>query len=85
MNYLAQCFAKRRMYDSAARTFQNALKEKPVFDEEKKELVYNLANVFETMGKKEEAVEQLTALFEVDAGYKDVEAKIGKYYSEGTS
>src|SRR5205807_10128415 len=27
MNYLAQCFAKRRMYDSAARTFQNALKE----------------------------------------------------------
>jgi len=37
MNFLAQCFAKRKMYELAVRTLQNALKEKAVFDEEKKE------------------------------------------------
>jgi tetratricopeptide (TPR) repeat protein len=28
MSYLAQCFAKRKMFDSAVRKFQNAIKEK---------------------------------------------------------
>ncbi len=36
-NFLAQCYAKRKMYDFAARTLQDAIKEKPVFDEEKKD------------------------------------------------
>ena len=72
MNLLAQCFAKRRMFDLAARTLQNALKEKPVFDEEKKELIYQLGCVLEKMGKKEEAIEQFKLIYEVDIGYKDV-------------
>jgi tetratricopeptide (TPR) repeat protein len=80
MNYLAQCFAKRKMNDMAARTLQNAIKEKPVLDDEKKELVYNLGTVLENMGKKEEAVEQYKVIYEVDIGYKDVAAKIDKYY-----
>ena len=58
MSYLAQCFAKRKMFDLAARTLQNAIKEKPVFDDEKKDLIYNLGCVLESMGKKEEAIEQ---------------------------
>ena len=58
MSYLAQCFAKRKMFDLAARTLQNAIKEKLVFDDEKKDLVYNLGCVLESMGKKEEAIEQ---------------------------
>jgi tetratricopeptide (TPR) repeat protein len=60
----------------AVRTFQNALKEKPVFDEEKKELIYNLGCVLEAMGKKQEAIEQLKLIYEVDIGYKDVMAKV---------
>src|SRR5262249_53328654 len=75
LNYLAQAFAKRKMYDMAARTLQNAIKEKPVLDEEKKELVYNLGCVLENMGKKEEAIEQFKIIYEVDIGYKDVAAK----------
>ena len=81
MNYLAQCFAKRKMYDLAARRLQDALKEKPVLDEEKKELIYNLADVLEKMAKKEEAIEQLKLIYEVDVGYKDVAAKVENYYS----
>lgn len=81
MNYLAQCYAKRKMYDLAVRALQNAIKEKVVFDDEKKDLVYNLGTVLESMGKKEEAIEQFKLIYEMDAGYRDVSAKIDKYYS----
>jgi tetratricopeptide (TPR) repeat protein len=81
MNYLAQCFAKRKMFDMAARTLQNAIKEKPVFDDEKKELIYNLGAVLESMGKKDEAIEQLKQIYEMDAGYKDVSAKVEAFYA----
>jgi tetratricopeptide (TPR) repeat protein len=80
MNYLAQCFAKRKMYDMAARTLQNAIKEKLVLDDEKKELIYNLGTVFESMDKKNDAIEQFKIIYEVDIGYKDVAAKIDKFY-----
>jgi tetratricopeptide (TPR) repeat protein len=81
MNYLAQCYAKRKMFDMAARTLQSAIKEKPVFDEEKKDLVYNLGCVLESMGKKEEAIEQLKLIYEIDIGYKDVAAKVDAFYA----
>jgi tetratricopeptide (TPR) repeat protein len=81
MNYLAQCFAKRKMYDLAARKLQAALKEKPAFDEEKKELTYNLGTVLDSMGKKDEAVEQYKLIYEVDIGYRDVAAKVDAYYA----
>ncbi|MGB7768968.1 MAG: tetratricopeptide repeat protein [Verrucomicrobiia bacterium] len=81
MNYLAQCYAKRKMYDMAARQLQNAIKEKPVFDDEKKEMVYNLGCVLESMGKKAEAVEQFKLIYEMDIGYKDVAAKVDAYYA----
>jgi tetratricopeptide (TPR) repeat protein len=81
MSFLAQCFARRKMFDLAARTLQNAIKEKPVFDEEKKDLVYNLGCVLESMGKKEEAIEQFKLIYETDAGYKDVTAKVEAFYA----
>ncbi|HTX21704.1 MAG TPA: tetratricopeptide repeat protein [Candidatus Aquilonibacter sp.] len=81
MNYLAQCFAKRKMFDLAARTLQNAIKEKPGFDDEKKDLIYNLGCVLESMGKKEEAVEQFKIIYEMDIGYKDVAAKVDAFYA----
>lgn len=80
MGYLAQCYMKKKMYDFAARTFQNAIKEKPVFDEDKKELTYHLGTVFELMGKKDEATEQFKLIYEVDSAYKDVAAKVEASY-----
>jgi len=81
LSYLAQSFAKRKMYDMAARMLQNAIREKQVLDDEKKELIYNLGSVLENMGKKEEAIEQFKIIYEVDIGYKDVAAKVENYYS----
>ena len=82
MNYLAQCFARRKMFDLAVRTLQEAIREKPVFDDEKKELIYNLGNAFESMGKKNEAIEQFKLIYEVEIGYRDVAAKVDAYYTE---
>jgi tetratricopeptide (TPR) repeat protein len=81
LSYLGQCFARRNMNDMAASTLQKALKEKLVFDEEKKELIYALGCVFEKMGKGAEAIEQFKQIYEVDIGYKDVAAKVDAYYA----
>jgi len=81
MNYLAQSFAKRKMFDLAAKTLQNAIKEKIGFDDERKDLIYNLGCVFESMGKKEEAIEQFKLIYETDIGYRDVAAKVDAYYA----
>ena len=85
LNYLAQCFAKRKMFELAMRTLQNALKEKVVFDDEKKELIYNLGCVLEGMGKKDEAIKQFELIYEVDINYRDVAAKVDAFYAGGQS
>ncbi|MBI3418378.1 MAG: tetratricopeptide repeat protein [Verrucomicrobia bacterium] len=81
LSYLGQCFARRGMNDLAARTLQNAIKEKVGFDDERKELIYALGAVFEKMGKREEAIEQFKLIYETDIGYKDVAAKVDAYYA----
>lgn len=81
MFYLGRCFASRGMNDLAARTLENAIKEKAVNDDEKKEMVYVLGCVLEKMKKTEEAIEQFKQIYEVDIGYKDVAAKVDAYYA----
>jgi tetratricopeptide (TPR) repeat protein len=83
VTYLAKCFEKRGMNDLASRRLQEVLKEKLTFDEEKKDLVYTLGCVFDKMGKKEEAIEQFKALYEIDIGYKDVAKRVDDYYAGG--
>jgi tetratricopeptide (TPR) repeat protein len=79
--YLGQCFAKRNMLDLAVRSLQNALAEKQVFDEEKKEIIYALGTVFEKQGHPEQAIEQFKQIYEVDIGFKDVAAKVDAFYA----
>ena len=83
MSYLAQAFSKRNMNDLAARTLQNALKEKLAFDTEKKELTYLLGVVLDKMNRKEEAIEQFKLIYETDIGYKDVSDRVDAYYADG--
>jgi len=83
MGYLGQCFSRRGMNDLAARTLQNAIREKVAFDDEKKELIYALGCVLERVGKKDEAIEQFKLIYETDIGYKDVAAKVDAYYTGG--
>jgi len=80
MSYLGQCYARKNMNELAVRTFEAALKEKPVWDEEKKELSYNLGLVLEKLGKREEAKRQFEEIYGVDSAYKDVASKMNEYY-----
>jgi tetratricopeptide (TPR) repeat protein len=76
-----QCLSAKGMADMAARKFQEVLKEKVGFDDEKKEMIYELGVVLDKMGKKEEAIEQLKLIYEVDMGYKDVAKRVDDFYS----
>jgi tetratricopeptide (TPR) repeat protein len=81
--YLGQCFAQRNMLDLAVRSLQNALAEKQVFDDEKKELIYALGCVLEKQGHPDRAIDQFKQIYEVDIGFKDVAAKVDAFYGGG--
>ncbi len=81
MVLLAQCFARRNMNDLAARKLQEALKEKIVFDDEKKEIHYQLGCILEKMTKREEAIDQFKIIYEADISYRDVAEKVDSYYA----
>jgi tetratricopeptide (TPR) repeat protein len=79
--YLGRCFAKKGLNDMAARKFQDALKEKTGFDDERKEMLYELGCVLEKMGKLDDAMEHFKQIYEADIGYRDVAAKVDAYYA----
>lgn len=81
MNLLAQAFARRGMNDLAARKLQEALKEKVIFDDEAKELRYQLGVVLEKMGRHAEAIEEFKAIYEQDVSYRDVMARVDAHYA----
>jgi tetratricopeptide (TPR) repeat protein len=81
MAALGQCMAAKGMYDLASRRLQDALREKTVFDDEKKELLYLYGTVLEKMNNREEAIKQFIQIYEMDIGYKDVSAKVDAHYA----
>jgi len=81
MSLLGQCLASLGRYDMAAGQLQAALREKPVFDDEKKDMTYALASVFEKMGKQKESDELYKEIYMVDMGFKDVMAKVEASYN----
>lgn len=80
LGLLAKCFARRGILDLAIRTLQNAIKEKPVLDAEKKDLIYELALMFEKAGRAEDSVEQFKIIYESDIGFRDVAARVDAFY-----
>ena len=73
--------AGRTLADSA-QTVQvvKDISEMLVMDNLKKEIVYKLAMVLEKMGKKEEYLENLKLIYEVDYGYLDVAQRVESSY-----
>ena len=78
---MARIFAATGKNDFAIARLQDALKEKVGMDEEKKDILYLLGDLYEKMGKGEEAIEQYKVIYEVDIGYKDVAGKVDAYYA----
>ena len=81
--YLGQCFMERGMHDMALSQFEKAMEGKAAFDDQKKELVYLLASVYEQQGKLELAGDHYKSIYEVDISYRDVAEKDEGGYSAG--
>jgi len=82
MGKLGQCYVSRNMNDLAAKTLSDAVGELTAMDAVKKDLLYVLGTVYETMGDKEKSIDCFKQIYEVDYGYRDVAHKVESSYSQ---
>jgi tetratricopeptide (TPR) repeat protein len=78
---LGRCFERKNMNDLAVNAFTDASKELSVMDNTKKEVLYELAMVYEKMGKRDEYLEALKEIYNNDYGYRDVAKRVESSYS----
>jgi tetratricopeptide (TPR) repeat protein len=76
LNYLGLCFRHEKHSDLAIKQFEIAEKEYVLMDNLKKEIIYNLADTLEQMGKNKEAKDQFLKIYEVDINFRDVAQRI---------
>jgi tetratricopeptide (TPR) repeat protein len=81
MLMLGRCFERKNMNDLSKSAFIEANKELTIMDNTKKEVLYELANVCEKMGDKENSLEALKEIYNADYGYKDVAKRVESSYS----
>jgi tetratricopeptide (TPR) repeat protein len=80
MSMLGRCFVLKGMLDMATNQFEAAAAEMTAMDVFKKDTLYDLALVYEKMGRKEDYLRCLKAIMEVDYGYKDVAQRVESSY-----
>ena len=76
LNFLGQCFERESLHDIAVDQYLKALEELPMMDGQKKEITYNLANCYETLGDQEKALTEFKKIIAVDIGFKDVRQRV---------
>ena len=81
MNLLGQCYVEKSMLDLAVKQFKDAAGETSVMDTTKKDILYRLGLVLEKMGKRDEYIECLKQIYEVDYGYLDVAQRVESSYA----
>ncbi len=81
MLMLGRCFERKNMNDLAKGSFADALKELPIMDATKKEVLYELAMVCEKLGDKDGYLEALKEIYGADYGYRDVAQRVESSYS----
>jgi tetratricopeptide (TPR) repeat protein len=82
MGQLGQCYVARGMNDLAAKTLSDAVSELTAMDAVKKDLLYNLGLVYETMGQHDKCIDCLKQIYEVDYGYRDVAGRVEGSYAK---
>ena len=81
MLLLGRCFEKKNMNDLAEGVLSEAAKELVAMDNIKKELLYELAMVYEKSGKRDQYLEALKEIYNTDYGYRDVAKRVESSYS----
>lgn len=80
--YLGLCFKAKGQIDIAVEQLQKAVSELPVMDDTKKDILYELGCLSESMGDKEKALGYFKEIYGVDISYRDVSAKIESFYKK---
>ena len=78
---MGKALKARKMFDLAVAQFQTAKSELQVMDDLKKDVIYQLAECYEAMGKKVEAITEYKIIYSEDIGFRDVADKINAFYS----
>jgi tetratricopeptide (TPR) repeat protein len=81
MNLLGQCYVEKSMLDLAVKQFKDAASETAVMDATKKEVLYRMGLVLEKLGKRDEYLDCMKQIYEVDYGYRDVAARVESSYT----
>lgn len=78
---MGRALKARKMYDLAVQQFQTAKAEIPTMEDLKKDIVYQLAECYEGMGRQEDAINEYKLIYSEDIGFRDVADKINAFYS----
>jgi tetratricopeptide (TPR) repeat protein len=81
--FLGNCFKQKKQYDLAVQQYATVKSEISGMNDQKKEVIYELAGCYEKMDKTDEAIAEYKSIYSVDIGYRDVAEKINKFYSGG--
>ncbi len=79
--YLGRAYRLKKFYDLAIEQFSTLKSEIQIMDDRKKDACYELGCCYESMGKKEQAIEEFKAIYSADISFRDVAEKINEFYS----
>jgi tetratricopeptide (TPR) repeat protein len=78
---LGECFRAKRLFDLAAEQFTLAKAEMATLDDEKKDVLYQLASCYEAMGDSGRAFDEYKIIYSADIAFRDVASKIDGFYA----
>jgi len=78
---LGRAYMAKRFYDLAVEQLQTAKSETPLMNEQKKEIIYELANAYEKMNQPDNAIAEYKIIYANDIAYRDVAKKIDDFYA----
>ncbi len=80
--YLGRCFNEKKQYDLAVQQYQAAISNMGILvDKQKMEALYYLGLTYDKMGNEEDAKECFKTIYQANINYRDVKARMEKYYS----
>src|SRR6476661_5900517 len=85
MNVLGCCYGELGMLDLAMKQLEEASQEISSMDAMKKEIVYNLGQIYERTGDTGKALACMKQIYEVDYGYRDVARRVESSYERNIS
>ena len=78
--HMAKAFEAKEQYDLAIEQLQTAAGELLVMDQARKDVLYELGEVLERVGRRSEAAQYFKQVYQADISYRDVAQKVEKAY-----